>query len=123
MIRESEIRERLAALVGGDVSLDDFEDWFAVSSWNAHKDSSAEAIRLVGAIELRLGEHSNGHLPFADLRHELEALLLSDVVQRSGTVVVSIPVSFRLGGYTTTTQVASLTSRPRRLVVSIPDLA
>ena len=80
MIRESELRRRLAELISGDVSLDYFEDWYTIASWNSHRDSSAIANRLVGAVELRLAEFSNLHLSFAELMSELRALVIAEPI-------------------------------------------
>lgn len=93
MVAESVLRQRLASLLSGDVSLDDFEDWFAAASWNAHKDSSPAAQRLIGAIELRLGEYSSGHLSLSELLQELEAVLRVEPVQFSFSLSATIPVS------------------------------
>ena len=92
MVTEIELREKLTALINGDVSLDAFEDWFTVASWNAHQDSSAAAQRLVGAIELRLGEYSNGHLSAAELNRELEALVLVEPIHVSHSLNIDIPI-------------------------------
>jgi hypothetical protein len=81
MISESELRRRIAALISGDESLDDFEDWFTLASWNAHQDSSPEARRLVGWVELRLAEYSSGHLSITELLSEMEALVITVTCQ------------------------------------------
>ena len=91
MVTEIELREKLTALINGDVSLDAFEDWFTVASWNAHQDSSAAAQRLVGAIELRLGEYSNGHLSAAELNRELEALVRVEPIHVTHSLNIHIP--------------------------------
>ena len=92
MVTEIELREQLTALINGDVSLDAFEGWFTVASWNAHQDSSAAAQRLVGAIELRLGEYSNGHLSAAELNRELEALVLVEPIHVTHSLNIHIPI-------------------------------
>lgn len=71
MIAESEIRKQIAGFLANQISLDDFEDWIAQRSWDAHQDSDAAAQELAYAIELRLAEHSSGHLSEVELRHEL----------------------------------------------------
>ncbi len=84
MITEPEIRAQLALYLRGKNSLDQFEDWFAESSWNMHKDSSGEAQHLASQIELRLAEHSSGHLPEDELRKEL----------RQHLIIFEMPLSF-----------------------------
>src|SRR5207253_2856861 len=54
---------------------DQFEDWLVQRSWNMHADSTEAAQRLASAIELRLAEHSSGHLDEAALRQELLPLV------------------------------------------------
>ena len=48
MLSEANLRNKIVALVNGGMSLDVFEDWFTVASWNAHKGSSPAAVELVG---------------------------------------------------------------------------
>jgi len=72
MVSEFEIREWLSRLVAQEITLDVFEDWFASNTWNIHQQGSGEAQKLAYAVELRLAEHSSGHLSDDDLRRELE---------------------------------------------------
>ncbi|HEY4904751.1 MAG TPA: hypothetical protein VIH89_14855 [Candidatus Sulfotelmatobacter sp.] len=80
MISESQIREKLGRYLRRDLSLDQFEDWIASQSWNMHKDSSDVAQKLASEIELRLAEHSSGHLSEASLRDELRQFANPSVV-------------------------------------------
>lgn len=75
MITEAQIRKHLANYLAGSESLDDFEDWLVEHSWNMHLDSSGSAQELVNQIELRLSEHSSGHLSDTKLRQELHQFL------------------------------------------------
>jgi hypothetical protein len=81
MIAESQIREKLGRYLRGEWALEQFEDWIAQSSWNMHKDSDELAQKLASAIELRLAEHSSGHLDECALRDELRQLVNPKVVQ------------------------------------------
>ena len=123
MVSELELRRELAAVLNGDVSLDDFEDWFTVASWNAHKDSSPVAQKLVGAIELRLGEYSNGHLSVVELHRELEGLLRAEPVQVSFSINTNIPVSVYLNispsQASSTSSVVTGATRARRRFVPV----
>jgi hypothetical protein len=83
MISESQIREKLGRYLRRDLSLDQFEDWIAQQSWNMHRDSSDPAQRLASAIELRLAEHSSGHLEEDALREDLRQFANPSVVQIS----------------------------------------
>ena len=71
MIAENQIREQLARYLRGELSRDQFEDWLVQRSWNMHRDSVEAAQKLAAAIELRLAEHSSGHLDEPSLRSEL----------------------------------------------------
>lgn len=80
MIQESEIRAQLVKYLANEMSLDDFEDWFAQHSWNMHKDSTLGAQRLASAIEIRLAEHSSNHLSEEQLREQLRPYVVNYVV-------------------------------------------
>ena len=51
MLSADSVRAHIAALLNGQLSLDDFEDWIVSSSWNVLQHVDAEARQLVGAIE------------------------------------------------------------------------
>lgn len=72
----AEVRDQVQQLLSGVISQDDFEDWLVGASWNMHQHANAEVQQLVGAIELRLAEYSEGHLDDADLHAELQLLLI-----------------------------------------------
>lgn len=75
MIREAEVRERLAAVIEELLPLPEFEDWLIQASWNMHRDSDPSAQDLVSAVELALSEYSSGHVSLAELRSELASFL------------------------------------------------
>lgn len=75
MIAESQIREQLGHYLRGDIPLDVFEDWLVQRSWNMHKDSDEAAQSLASKIELRLAEHSSGHLDENALHEELKTFV------------------------------------------------
>ena len=80
MISESQIREKLGRYLRRDLSLDQFEDWLVQQSWNMHKDSSDPAQKLASAVELRLAEHSSGHMDEPALRDELRKFANPSIV-------------------------------------------
>lgn len=92
MIAESKIREKLGRYLRGDLSLDGLEDWLAQSSWNMHKDSNEAAQKLASAIELRLAEHSSGHLKEPALRDELRQFANPAIVQVTFGNVPQVPL-------------------------------
>ena len=71
MVSGSAIREKLAAFFARQIDLDEFEDWLVQSTWNVHQSGDESARELAHAIELRLAEHSAGHLTGEALRREL----------------------------------------------------
>jgi hypothetical protein len=75
MIADYQIRQWLARYLHRVISLDQFEDWLVQRSWNMHLDSDESAQKLAAAIELRLAEHSSGHLDEDRLRHEMTPFL------------------------------------------------
>lgn len=82
MLVESKLREEIIALVEGKLSLDEFEDRFVADSWNMHQVDSPSSVALASAVELRLAEHSSGHLSESDMKAELSKLV-------SGVISVS----------------------------------
>lgn len=79
MINETQLRLHLIKLIEGKLTLDEFEDQFVSASWNMHQDSSTSAIALASAVELRLAEHSSGHLDEPGLRKELFGLVSGSI--------------------------------------------
>ena len=88
MITESALRQALASYLSGELSLAAFDDWIAVQTWDMHRGSSEQAQKLAGAIELRLAEHSAGHLSGEELRSQLQSLL-----REPGNQVLVAPIA------------------------------
>lgn len=81
MLSLDQVREQLQSFLGGALSLDELEDWLAAASWNMHQHAPADVQKLVGAVELRLAEHSSGHLDEDALHEEFQVLLLHGYVE------------------------------------------
>jgi hypothetical protein len=79
MITKSQIHERLHDYLIHAITLNEFEDWLVVQSWNMHMDSDESARQLVGAIELRLAEYSDDHLNDSALDRELAGLIAPSI--------------------------------------------
>lgn len=75
MINENSIKEKLSALERGELSLEQFENWFVPLAWNMHHDSSPEAIDLASSIHLLLSERDDHVLDEFSLRRSLSELL------------------------------------------------
>jgi hypothetical protein len=78
MIHESEIRESLAKLRSGEMSVTDLRSWVNAHSLNMHRDSSHAAQRLAGMVGLILAEHLVGD------RTDQEVM---EVLERIGSIV------------------------------------
>jgi len=56
-----EIRDWLGRYLDGKISLGQFEERFVPAAWGIPRTAKQGTLRLVGEIELRLAEFSNGH--------------------------------------------------------------
>lgn len=74
MIYEAEARQWLRLYLEGGCTLDEFEDWLVVRSWNMHLDSDQSAQDLVGALELALSEFSSGDIGQPELNERFQEL-------------------------------------------------
>ena len=74
MTSVQEIREELAKFLAHAQTLDALNEWLGRNTWNIHRED-ASVRDLVGAIELRLAEFSDGHCEENELREHLTALL------------------------------------------------
>jgi hypothetical protein len=89
---DTEIRERLARYLAGEVSLEAFATWFLPATWNVENEGADATRRLTFGILHLLVEHSNGDLSESDLRRKLGVLGRTywfEQAPRSGTVLTS----------------------------------
>lgn len=75
MITTSQIRDKVNSYLRRDISVDEFEDWLVLQSWNMQEDSTKEARRLVGAIEACLYKYADNQIDQMSLREELRKLI------------------------------------------------
>lgn len=66
MITISQIRSVLQEVILSKISLDQFDKWLTDASWNMHQDSTAEAIKLVGQLELILADYDAERISQSD---------------------------------------------------------
>ena len=100
MLVESKLRADIIELVEGGLSLDDFEYRFVAGSWNMHQADSISAIALASAVELRLAEHSSGHLLKNDLLAELSKLVSGIIsVSMNQSLALSTGTSLKVSDY------------------------
>jgi len=86
MVQESEVRDKLRAVLSNVLGLDEFADWLAQVSWTMHRDSEPSAQDLVSSIQLLLDEYEAGALTHQELHDEFSALLDQLVISVSITV-------------------------------------
>jgi len=84
MVNASKIRERVAEMLFGDISLEQFEDWFVPATWDAHKSGDPEAESLADEIEINLSEYTSGQLSPEQLRSRLAGAVFLFAENRSG---------------------------------------
>lgn len=72
---ENEIRQKLRQYLDGQASLAEFQRWFVPATWDIQLTGEFGAIELTGEIELRLAEHSSGHLHVEAMNEEFRNLL------------------------------------------------
>ncbi len=66
-----EIRDKLGSYLLGEISLEDFKDWFVPVLWNIEYSNNQDAMNIAYEMELRLAEYSNDYWS----EDELKALL------------------------------------------------
>jgi hypothetical protein len=67
------LRERLTDLVEGETTLEEFDEWFAVNTWD-DSNVSLDARQLANRVELVLAEFTSGHWVWPEVLSELERL-------------------------------------------------
>jgi hypothetical protein len=70
-----DVQHHLAKYLISEISLSQFRDWFDAETWDSDLQSDTPLGQMVGEIELRLAEFTNGHRTENDLRYHLESLL------------------------------------------------
>ena len=94
MIRESEIRQKLLALFGDQLSLTNFERWLGPASRNMHLDSAPEAMRMVSDIHHIFAAYDRSYIDDSQLRRELLLFInnVSESVVIGNAVVMPAPI-------------------------------
>jgi hypothetical protein len=93
MVSASEIREQVAIMLFGEISLEQFEDWFVPATWDAHKAHDPESESLTDEIEMYLSEYTGGRLSPEQLRSGLAGIAFRLAENRSGPSIIPIPES------------------------------
>jgi hypothetical protein len=78
-VSSQDIRQHLARYLAGDISLHEFDDWFARATWDSDEQGSGpaqeDARALAHTIEGRLGEFTDGHWTEDELKGLLAPLV------------------------------------------------
>ena len=78
MIREHDIKEKIAEAISRTISIADFAQWLYSRSWNMHQDSSAPAVALASEVHLLLAERDNFSINDAEFISELRAFNINE---------------------------------------------
>lgn len=116
-VLEHHIRECLLRYLSGDISLTEFEKWFASETWNVDIVGDERHAQLTHEIELLLAEYTNGHWTEAELREQLqryaEAPLTSHIEIRSSVGVAA--VTSRTTGFAAQVHFFPMAHEPHRI--------
>lgn len=88
------LRERLTDLVEGVTTLEEFDEWFGVNTWE-DSNISIDARQLASRVELVLGEFTSGHWTWPEARTELGRLAQRMEVAWGGAPVRTTGVTVR----------------------------
>jgi hypothetical protein len=78
MISASQIKNELAFYLAGVLSLNSFEDWFVLQTWNVSNAGSRAAEIVTFEIEAQLSEYSSGYISEKQLREEFSKIVQSE---------------------------------------------
>jgi hypothetical protein len=67
----SAIRDRIIALLTGEISLPEFQDWLVGATWDVEALGDSEAIDLSYDVKLALAELSCGDIDLTEFRERL----------------------------------------------------
>jgi hypothetical protein len=80
MTDDLKLRDWLTRYLAGEISLSEFDEWFAPTAWSTERVASPDAQTLAHAIGLRLAEYSSGYWSEDELRSQLRPLVERYVV-------------------------------------------
>jgi hypothetical protein len=74
MLHSQDLAEQLMLCADGQLSIEDFEEWFALSSWNVHQQQNKELTDAVFRVEYLFSSLNDGHLKVRDVSREFAEL-------------------------------------------------
>jgi hypothetical protein len=98
MIREHEIKEKLAKAISHEISIADLAKWLYSNSWNMHQDSSPSAVALASEIHLLLAERDDFSINDDEFLSELRALNINETQSFEINDTPQIVYSFKTSG-------------------------
>lgn len=88
---EEEIRRQIRRYLVGDISLDDFSDWFVGKMWDVEQTSPEETQQLVYKIDNALIRYSEGLITLSELRYFLSCFVDEETTEMySNSVTVKV---------------------------------
>lgn len=72
-----ELYSNLVKYLSNSISLREFRDWFDAATWGVPGSGLPVVEQVAGEIELRIAEHTNGHLDEEELRSRLQPMILA----------------------------------------------
>jgi hypothetical protein len=72
---QDELQKNLARYLKGDITLHEFEDWFAPVLWNLAESGDDPAREIAGSVHILISEFSDGTLQLETFRERLGTLV------------------------------------------------
>jgi hypothetical protein len=74
MLHSKDLADQLKLCADGQVSVEDFEEWFALNSWNVHRQQNKDLTDAVFRVEYLFSSLNDGRLEARDVRREFAEL-------------------------------------------------
>jgi hypothetical protein len=74
MLHSEEMADQLKRCADGRESIEDFEEWFALNSWNVHQQQDKDLIDAVFRVEYLFSSLNDGRLKAPEVLHEFADL-------------------------------------------------
>ena len=77
MLDSKELADELKHCADGQLSIGDFEEWFALKSWNVHQQGNSDLTDAVFRVEYLFSALNDGHLAPPDVLREFEEVAIA----------------------------------------------
>jgi hypothetical protein len=102
MLHTNELADQLKRCADGQVSIGDFEEWFALGSWNVHRQRDGDLTDTVFQIEYLFSALNDGRLTapeilgqFATIASAIRPLEPGSVANQSDSGIANGPIAER----------------------------